>query len=223
MPKFLDAPSWYDKNGDQRTIVTTMRIGMSNTGRGGYCNVPVISEGSASLDDIPEQPLYTLPFVSGTQSVGVIPYWSGTRNGYLVTLKGTSGQVLTWSGGRPSWRTLSLYLHRIYITGGTTGKFTINVYSMSSTTVSNNNVSGLVSFLRSANCTSIDTFFVANGVSFHTNTDARTVVGVYASSSNEYFYPVITQKDGSYDEGLETGKILSSSSGTIITEYVIEI
>lgn len=223
MPKFLDAPSWYDKNGDQRTIVTTMRIGMSGVGISSRCTVPVISEDSIHLEAIPTNPLYVLPYVEGP--TGGIPYWVGPSNGYGVTPQGTSGQVLTsrGSGGRPGWRTLSFYLHRIYITGGTTGKFTINVYSMSSTTVSNNNVSGLVSFLRSANCTSIDTFFVANGVSFHTNTDARTVVGVYASSSNEYFYPVITQKDGSYDEGLETGKILSSSSGTIITEYVIEI
>lgn len=68
MPKFLDAPSWYDKNGDQRTIVTTMRIGMSNTGIPGYCNVPVISEGSINLGSIPEQPLYTLPF--GSTQIG---------------------------------------------------------------------------------------------------------------------------------------------------------
>lgn len=114
MPKFLDAPSWYDSDGNKRTIVTTMRIGVSNTGGGCYCNVPVISEGSVNLDGIPEQPLYTLPFLSGTQSVGGIPYWSGTQNGYQVFGQGTSGQVLTSNGNAaPSWG--KLYSHYIVI------------------------------------------------------------------------------------------------------------
>ena len=120
MPKFLDAPSWYDNEGSQRTIVTTMRIGMSNTGRRGYCNVPVISEGSASLDDIPEQPLYTLPF--GSTNTGGVPYWSGTQNGYQLVAQGTSGQVLRSNGiAAPGWTNLSdlititpLYCHKGY-------------------------------------------------------------------------------------------------------------
>ena len=211
MPKFLDAPSWYDETGTLRTLSGTVRF----NSLAGFVDLPYTTFASGGA-----RSSYYVLTSAGTN--GNIAYSNGSYPMWLSN--GTSGQVLMSNGNAaPSWGTLPFYLHRIYITGGTTGKFTINVYSMSSTTVSNNNVSGLVSFLRSANCTSIDTFFVANGVSFHTNTDARTVVGVYASSSNEYFYPVITQKDGSYDEGLETGKILSSSSGTIITEYVIEI
>ena len=135
MPKFLDAPSWYDSDGNKRTIVTTMRIGVSNTGSGCYCNVPVISEGSTNLGDIPEQPLYTLPFISGAQSVGAIPYWSGTQNGYRVMGQGSSGQVLTSNGNAaPSWG--KSYTHLIVIgTSDSTSQmsgaavFTVNNFS----------------------------------------------------------------------------------------------
>ena len=127
MPKFLDAPSWYDSDGNKRTIVTTMRIGVSNTGSGCYCNVPVISEGSVNLDGIPEQPLYTLPFLSGTQSVGGIPYWSGTQNGYRVMGQGTSGQVLMSDGSNaPKWS--KLYVHNVYINGTADGGIAAYAY-----------------------------------------------------------------------------------------------
>ena len=139
MPKFLDAPSWYDSDGNKRTIVTTMRIGVSNTGGGCYCNVPVISEGSVNLDGIPEQPLYTLPFLSGTQSVGGIPYWSGTQNGYRVFGQGTSGQVLTSNGNAaPSWEDIEfpkmwgISFHNAQLGQGAATN-AIDLYVMSST------------------------------------------------------------------------------------------
>lgn len=214
MPKFLDAPSWYDNEGSQRTIVTTMRIGMSNTGRGGYCNVPVISEGSASLDDIPEQPLYTLPFVSGTQSVGVIPYWSGTRNGYLVTPKGTSGQVLTWSGGGPSWRTLSLYLHRIRLTTASFDAMA-TVYCGSSDSLTNNNLSGLVNFLTEKECNSIDSCLMANGVA-NAGDIAAAVAGIYAKATGQL--RLVTYELSK--DFIELRDYLMATSGTV-TETII--
>lgn len=214
MPKFLDAPSWYDNEGSQRTIVTTMRIGMSNTGRGGYCNVPVISEGSASLDDIPEQPLYTLPFVSGTQSVGVIPYWSGTRNGYLVTPKGTSGQVLTWSGGGPRWRTLSLYLHRIRLTTASFDAMA-TVYCWSSDSLTNNNLSGLVNFLTEKECNSIDSCLMANGVANGAGV-AVAVAGIYAKATGQL--RLVTYELSK--DFIELRDFLMATSGTV-TETII--
>ena len=150
-----------------------------------------------------------------------VPTWYGSSNTTLLSLwetSGTSGQVLTSNGSSagPGWKTLPLYLHRIYI-NGMPGHYTINVYSMSSATLSNNSVSGLVNFLRDLECTSIDTFFVASGVA-NDLTTPRTAVGIYASSSMSVFYPVMIR-----DDKLASGSMASSSSGVTITEHIIEI
>ena len=218
MPKFLDAPSWYDKNGDQRTIVTTMRIGMSNTGRRGYCNVPVISEGSINLGDIPEQPLYTLPF--GSSQVGGVPYWSGVQNGYRLVAQGSTGQVLTTDGGAnpPFWKSMILRLHQIYISGGTVGKIMVNVYSMFTSSLTKNSYSGFVEFLKNYHFTSITSFLVANGVAFYA-AGARNVVGVYAGSGNTFNLVMTQVENSSYDKGLEA--TLVTSVGTEITENIL--
>ena len=218
MPKFLDAPSWYDKEGSQRTIVTTMRIGMSNTGRRGYCNVPVISEGSASLDDIPEQPLYTLPF--GSTNTGGVPYWSGTQNGYQLVAPGPSGYVLASDeNGLPSWKSMILRLHQIYISGGTVGKIMVNVYSMLAGSLTKNSYSGFVEFLRNYHFTSITRFLVANGVAFYA-AGARNVAGVYAGSGSTFNLVMTQVENSSYDKGLET-TMVSSAMGAEITENIL--
>ena len=182
MPKFLDAPSWYDKNGDQRTIVTTMRIGMSNTKVASYCNVPVISEGSINLGNIPEQPLYTLPW--GTTNIGGVPYWSGTQSGYQLVAQGSTGQMLTSNGNAaPGWGTLPFYLHRIRLET-TSVDAMANVYCGSSDSLTNNNLSGLINFLTEKDCNSIDSCLMANGVADGGSVTVA-VAGIYAHATGQ--------------------------------------
>lgn len=151
-----------------------------------------------------------------------VPTWYGSSNTTLLSLwetSGTSGQVLTSNGSSagPGWKTLPLYLHKIYITGGTAGEYAINVYSMSSATISSSSVPGLASFLRKVGCTSIDTFFVANGVATYL-AETKTVVGVTADSSNDYLRPIII-----LNEELAVGSLISTASGVTITEHVYSI
>ena len=105
MPKFLDAPSWYDDNGDLKTIQGDFRISIG----GGYnvaFDVPWVDGTNTS--SLPSQTYYLLP---GSTS-GRIPYFSSTTVGYQALSSGTSGQVLksNGSGTTPSWST-PRYVH----------------------------------------------------------------------------------------------------------------
>ena len=221
MPKFLDAPSWYDKNGDQRTIVTTMRIGMSNTGHGSYCNVPVISEGSINLGDIPEQPLYTLPF--GSSQVGGVPYWSGRQNGYLLTPQGSTGQVLTSRGSNagPGWADIDippLYMHKIYLYASSiTFRAIATVYSMSSTSITNNTVDDLLTFLDDNGCTGKSNFLPINGC-----LTGAVAVGIYNNLKKTELYVVtFNASSGGVSEDLNEFTNSSVTNYTKVTETII--
>ena len=222
MPKFLDAPSWYDDDGNLKTIQGDLTI---YVGSGYNITFDVPHVGGTNIDRFGglgtvSSEYYLLP---AAKRPGQIPYYTNASGGYQTLPSGTSGQVLTSNGSSagPGWKTLPLYLHRIYI-DGMPGHYTINVYSMSSATLSNNSVSGLVNFLRGLGCTSMDTFFVASGVA-NDLTTPRTAVGIYASSSSDVFYPVMIKSGSTYGNGLQSGSMVSSSSGVTITEYIIEI
>lgn len=120
MPKFLDAPSWYDNDGNLKTIKGTYTIAVLG-GFGSTIEVPYVGGGNTQ----------SLPNVSGRALVrqgndyGQIPYWQNGAVGFENIAAGTEkGQVLTWNGSRtaPSWKGLSslisltttkLYCHNI--------------------------------------------------------------------------------------------------------------
>lgn len=118
MPKFLDAPSWYDDNGDLKTIQGDFRISIG----GGYnvaFDVPWVDGTNTS--SLPSQTYYLLP---GSTN-GRIPYFSGGNVGYQALDSGNMGQLLksNGSGSAPIWcsqryfhciRLLSAYMSSVY-------------------------------------------------------------------------------------------------------------
>lgn len=103
MPKFLDAPSWYDNTGTLRTLSGTVRFNSV----AGYVDLPYTSFASGGAYSS-----YYVLTSAGTN--GNIAYSNGTSPAWLSN--GTSGQVLTSNGNAaPSWGSL-LYLHCVLLT-----------------------------------------------------------------------------------------------------------
>ena len=114
MPKFLDAPSWYDDDGNLKTIEGSFTIVVEG-GWGSTIEVPYVGGANKQY----------LPYVSGHRALvaqgsafGQIPYWQNGSAGFQNIAAGTTkGQVLTWNGSRttPSWTSLEpfpkLYAH----------------------------------------------------------------------------------------------------------------
>ena len=103
MPKFLDAPSWYDETGTLRTLSGTVRF----NSLAGYVDLPYTTFASGGA-----RSSYYVLTSAGTN--GNIAYSNGSYPMWLSN--GTSGQVLTSNGNAaPSWKNLSLYTHLIMI------------------------------------------------------------------------------------------------------------
>ena len=116
MPKFLDAPSWYDGNGNLKTIQGDLTI---YVGSGYNITFDVPHVGGTNIDRFGglgtvSSEYYLLPAASAP---GRIPYYVNTNIGYQTLPSGTSGQVLTsnGTGAAPSWRSTSLFLHNFYL------------------------------------------------------------------------------------------------------------
>lgn len=142
MPKFLDAPSWYDSDGELREIAGYYSVGANS----GAFQIPALSETSTF-------PYGRTFYVSSTppgsaqvciSSSGYLTMTSGgaignvllkAANGAQWLSNGTSGQVLTSNGNAaPSWE--KLYTHLIIIgTSDSTSQmsgaavFTVNNFS----------------------------------------------------------------------------------------------
>ena len=102
MPKFLDAPSWYDETGTLRTLSGTVRF----NSQAGYVDLPYTSFASGGA-----RSSYYLFNSAGTN--GNIAYSNGYYPMWLSN--GTSGQVLTSNGNAaPSWKNLSLKQTNLY-------------------------------------------------------------------------------------------------------------
>ena len=111
MPKFLDAPSWYDETGTLRTLSGTVRF----NSLAGFVDLPYTTFASGGA-----RSSYYVLTSAGTN--GNIAYSNGSYPMWLSN--GTSGQVLTSNGDAqtPSWKNLSLYTHLIMIgTSATSG------------------------------------------------------------------------------------------------------
>ena len=120
MPKFLDAPSWYDSDQNLKTIEGSFTIVVEG-GWGSTIEVPYVGGANKQY----------LPYVSGHRALvaqgsafGQIPYWQNGSAGFQNIAAGTTkGQVLTWNGSSvaPSWATPSisssyLYCHNVRMT-----------------------------------------------------------------------------------------------------------
>lgn len=110
MPKFLDAPSWYDETGTLRTLSGTVRF----NSLAGFVDLPYTTFASGGA-----RSSYYVLTSAGTN--GNIAYSNGSYPMWLSN--GTSGQVLTSNGNAaPSWKNPSLYTHLIMIgTSATSG------------------------------------------------------------------------------------------------------
>lgn len=104
MPKFLDAPSWYDETGTLRTLSGTVRF----NSLAGFVDLPYTTFASGGA-----RSSYYVLTSAGTN--GNIAYSNGSYPMWLSN--GTSGQVLTsnGTGAAPSWRSTSLFLHNFYL------------------------------------------------------------------------------------------------------------
>ena len=113
MPKFLDAPSWYDSDGTLRTIQDTISVKVG--GSTSSIVLPTLSNISTSYD------AYFVPGTSGQFAGGV--YWFSS-NGPQISGQGTSGQVLTSNGNAaPSWENRTLSVIKIIGYQGPMNKF----------------------------------------------------------------------------------------------------
>ena len=120
MPKFLDAPSWYDDDGNLKTIQGTYTIAVLG-GWGSTIEVPYV--GGANKEYLSHISGRTL--VGQGNAFGQIPYWQNGSVGFQNIAAGVEGgQVLTWNSSStpPSWKGLSslisltttkLYCHNI--------------------------------------------------------------------------------------------------------------
>ena len=114
MPKFLDAPSWYDDDGNLKTIQGDLTI---YVGSGYNITFDVPHVGGTNIDRFGglgtvSSEYYLLPAASAP---GRIPYYVNTNVGYQTLPSGTSGQVLTSNGNAaPSWKNLSLTKTNLY-------------------------------------------------------------------------------------------------------------
>ena len=102
MPKFLDAPSWYDETGTLRTLSGTVRF----NSLAGFVDLPYTTFASGGA-----RSSYYVLTSAGTN--GNIAYSNGSYPMWLSN--GTSGQVLTSNGNAaPSWKNLSIGSSKLY-------------------------------------------------------------------------------------------------------------
>lgn len=117
MPKFLDVPSWYDENGNLKTIEGSYTIAVCG-GWGSTIEVPYV--GGANTQYLSYASGRTL--VKQGTAFGQIPYWQNGSVGFQNIAAGAEGgQVLTWNSSStpPSWTSLEpfpkLYAHTGHI------------------------------------------------------------------------------------------------------------
>lgn len=248
MPKFLDAPVWYNSAGNQ---VTGLGYGTSPT-------------------------QYYMPYCSST-SGPTIGWRRLTLNGstasssdvswYAPTTAGTSGQVLTSNGsGAPSWQNLSssssssLYAHYIYLNfSGATYRIVVHGYLSGSsssptyhttTVVTSSNVSytdadeenydGCLGYIvlyssSSSRCTSLTELYnMANGAGLSGSYRYFTGTGViidspfYLRVSNSgtplvMWWAFSTAEAASYESNFTCIACRASSGLSISTDNVVQI
>ena len=222
MPKFLDAPSWYDGNGNLKTIQGDLTI---YVGSGYNITFDVPHVGGTNIDRFGglgtvSSEYYLLPAASAP---GRIPYYVNTNIGYQTLPSGTSGQVLTSNGNAaPSWKNLSLYLHKIHISSSDTIDVVANVYSMSSDSLTNNTIRGLITFLTQKSCNAISNCLAAAGVVRSSGKTYAAVAGIISKSSYNVNFVTYSTTDATT---IDSAKLYSSTatSSATVTETIVSI
>ena len=103
MPKFLDAPSWYDSTGTLQTIQRVVSLNLSTPGYGLAWNIPVTNAKVSQETDN----YYVVPG-AGTNT-GSLLTWQNNGGVYSwgTSPRGAEGAVLTATSSGVSWKTPS--------------------------------------------------------------------------------------------------------------------
>lgn len=209
MPKFLDAPSWYDETGTLRTLSGTVRF----NSLAGFVDLPYTTFASGGA-----RSSYYVLTSAGTN--GNIAYSNGSYPMWLSN--GTRGQVLTSNGNAaPSWADIDippLYMHKIYLYASSIAFRAIaTVYSMSSTSITNNTVDDLLTFLNDNGCTGKSNFLPINGC-----LTGVVAVGIYNNYEKTRLYVVtFNASSGSASEDLGEFTNMSVTNKTEVRETII--
>lgn len=104
MPKFLDAPSWYDSDGTLQTIQRVVSLNLSTPGYGLMWKIPVTNAKLSQETDN----YYVVPG-AGTNA-GSILSWQNNGGVYSwgTLSRGTSGRVLTSTSSGIAWQEIDI-------------------------------------------------------------------------------------------------------------------
>lgn len=203
MPKFLDAPSWYDSAGTLKTITDTVTI-FEGGGSLGRIEVPVTQvsnfpNGSTTWT-VPESDSSFAVLYNHPSSWG--PCWSSAP--------ATTNSVLAYTGSGLSWKPMQLYLHtgRIYRTANPSANtpsvdLYYNYYSTSSFAATSS--SSLVSALGSMGLSGANYRLTACGI-YKTSTEFYYISYLYIYQSNIY---IGAAPDGGATQNLNTSSFVS--------------
>lgn len=105
MPKFLDAPSWYDSDGELREMSGYYNVGANY---GTFC-IPAFKEKTTAFP-------FGGTFYVSTTAPGSGQVCVSSSGNLIMTTGGTAGNVLIKAAnGAPTWS--GLYVHNVYIYG----------------------------------------------------------------------------------------------------------
>ena len=126
MPKFLDAPSWYDSDGTLQTIQRVVSLNLSTPGYGLMWKIPVTNAKLSQETDN----YYVVPG-AGTNA-GSLLTWQNNGGVYSwgTLSKGAEGTMLTATSSGVSWSTPKLYCHNVTA-------YRTNMYSFSFSVILN--------------------------------------------------------------------------------------
>lgn len=179
MPKFLDAPSWYDSDGTLRTIQRVVSLNLSTPGYGLAWNIPVTNAKASQETDN----YYVVPG-AGTNTSSLLTWQNSGGVYHWGTLaKGTEGTMLTATSSGVSWSKPKLYCHNVTA-------YRTNMYSFSFSVILNTDtqindiyvVSSILQDIQGGSYSS-DPFYPCTGGAWRAST---TISGPPVVSKNTY-------------------------------------
>ena len=161
----------------------------------------LVKDGAAAIRTLGSSVDTTTKALNPSTTLGDIEYRSSTANTNTRLPIGSSGQLLSVSGGVPAWTTFS---------GGGMTLLSTTTLSGSSTTISSINQSykALKILVRDADCTDVSTIFgirfngVTSGSYYYSataNADSSGI-GYYGASGNTSIYYGLTTTSEDYDK-----------------------
>ena len=213
MPKFLDTPTWYDKNGTQRGCneVKTVYIGGSGT-----ATLDVVCD---SVDSLVPDSVYLLP--KSTSGNYGFCYHSAYGPTWMPGPL-TSNSIPVYNGSSLAWTQLpTLYRHsgRVYYYGdGGQVEHDISFSYVSTSSTQATSFSTYCSNLRNAGFTSANSFCLANGYyKSGSSSEYSGVISIYSVSTTQLSVRYYTST------GVISTGTLSSSTCNVSREIVTKI